>query len=111
MRHRVKACLDIWSAAGVTVERRGLDLHISGLDVLPDWWPSWIEANHSDLLDLLPDVTEPAREPERPPLPENRQWAFNTLSAPVSRERAREPVRLNDRRLALLRKLEEYALL
>ena len=110
MRHRVKACLDIWSAAGVVVERRGFDLHITGLAELPSWWPEWVERNHADLLDLLPDQDAPPA-PERRPLPEDRLWRYNALSAPVERERAREPVRVSERRLGLLRRLEEFALL
>ena len=108
MKHRVEACLKIWTAAGVTVTRRGLALHITGLDELPHWWRDWTIANHHHLVAILPDQDAPPA-PERKPLWEDQGVAWNALSAPVDRERPRQPVMLSDRRLQMLERLRQFA--
>ena len=116
MKHRVEACLKIWTAAGVTVTRRGLDLHITGLAELPSWWPEWVERNHHHLLAILPDMDAPPPPPTRRPLPEDCLPAYNVLSVSVDRVRLDKEVQFQTsyrqrlmERIQNLERLEEFA--
>lgn len=117
MSRRVANLLAIWQAEGIRVERHGFRFAVIGLE-RPDWWPGFCERHWPDLCELLPDLdAPPAPEPvqERVPLPEDRQWRYNVLSAPVGRERLPEPSSAGRRdmlgKIRALEALAEYGLL
>ena len=107
MERRVAALLRIWEEEGVRVEWDGKRFVVQGIET-PGWWSDWCERHQTELFSLLV-LTVPEPEPVRAPLWEDRRHAWNSLSAPVDREREHKPVRLSDRRLQMLERLRQFA--
>ena len=92
MRRRIESCLAIWEAQGVTVWADESTIKVTGLDPLPEWWPEWVEKNRDELLEILVDVELPRNVAAPLVLPENRQWAYNSLAVGTLKDKAEKPI-------------------
>ena len=57
---RAARCLEIWTAAGVTVRRHGDRFELEGME-RPSWFDKWTERNRSELRRLVKDSAPPVR--------------------------------------------------
>jgi len=70
-RRRVKKLIDDMERQGVTFERYGSNISITGIYESGTWLQRWKTDNHDDLMAILPDLTKPERI-HHDPIPPSR---------------------------------------
>jgi hypothetical protein len=71
-RRRLKRLIDDMAAQGVTFERYGSNITVTGLYVSGTWLQRWLTDNHAELMVILPDQTKPERVSDHPAIPGSR---------------------------------------
>lgn len=74
-RRRLSRLIEDMQAQGVTFERYGSNISITGIYESGTWLQRWKTDNHDDLMAILPDLTKPERF-EHPPIPPSRAGAI-----------------------------------